>query len=157
MNYITIFPVVKPESKSTKTRVVSNSAMKNARSGLSVNECMWGGPNALCELLNCLIFWHAVEMALMIDLKKAYQSIHTSDLELHLRRFVFRESPGSEWRVYGFERATFGDLAAGLVLEVAKRRVADLGANIDPMAASQLKDFTYVDDSICGGSRQEVQ
>ena len=55
-NYITVFAVVKPGSTSTKTRVVANSAMRNARSGLSVNDCMWGGPNALCELLSCLIF-----------------------------------------------------------------------------------------------------
>ena len=63
-HYITTFAVVKPESVSTKTRVVSN-------------ECMWPGPNALCELFDCLVFWRAVEVALMTDLRKAYQAIHT--------------------------------------------------------------------------------
>ena len=74
-HYITTFAVIKPESISTKTRVVANSAMRNARARLSLNECMWPGPNALCDLFNCLLFWRAVEVALMTDLKKAYQSI----------------------------------------------------------------------------------
>ena len=156
VNFITTFAVVKPESVSTKTRVVSNSAMKNARSGLSLNDCMAVGPNALCELYDCLIFWRAVEYALMVDLQKAYQAIHTGDLELHLRRFLFRESPEQPWEIFAFTRATFGDVSAGLVLEVAKRKVAELGLAMDPMAARQIMDYTYVDDSVLGGDRQDV-
>ena len=87
VHYVTTFAVVKPDSVSTKTRIVSNSALKNVHSKLSLNDCMWPGPNALCDLLVCLIFWRAVEVALMLDLHKAYQAIHTSDTELHLRRF----------------------------------------------------------------------
>ena len=44
VNYITTFAVLKPESVSTKTRVVSNLAMRNARSKLSLNDCMAVGP-----------------------------------------------------------------------------------------------------------------
>ena len=88
VNYITTFAVVKPDSISTKTRVVANSAMRNAISKLSVNECMFLGPNALAALLDCLVFWRSIEVAVMLDLQKAYQAIHTSDKELHLRRFV---------------------------------------------------------------------
>ena len=156
VNYITTFAVIKPESVSTKTRVVSNSAMRNARSRLSLNDCMAVGPNALCELYDCLIFWRAVEVALMVDLQKAYQAIHTGPKELHLRRFLFRDDPQQEWQVFAFTRATFGDVSAGLVLEVAKRKVAELGAQIDPAAAQQLADYTYVDDSVLGGDQEDV-
>ena len=152
-----MFAVVKPESVSTKTRVVANSAMRNARARLSLNECMWPGPNALCDLYDCLIFWRAVEVALMTDLRKAYQSIHTGDMELHLRRFLFREDRNQPWKDYAFTRATFGDLAAGLILEIAKRKVAELGREEDPMAAQQLQDFCYVDDSILGGSQEDAE
>ena len=93
LHYITTFAVVKPESVSTKTRVVANSAMRNARARLSLNECMWPGPNALCDLFDCLVFWRAVQVALMTDLRKAYQAIHTGPMELHLRRFLYRK-PG---------------------------------------------------------------
>ena len=156
-HYITTFAVVKPESVSTKTRVVANSAMRNARSRLSLNECMWPGPNALCDLFDCLIFWRAVEVALMTDLRKAYQAIHTGPMELHLRRFLYREARDQPWRDYAFTRATFGDVAAGLILEIAKRKVAELGSGEDPIAAQQLQDYCYVDDSILGGTHEDVQ
>ena len=132
VHYITTFAVVKPESVSTKTRVVANSAMRNARARLSLNECMWPGPNALCDLYDCLIFWRAVEVALMTDLKKAYQSIHTGEMELHLRRFLFRETPQQSWRDYAFTRATFGDISAGLILEIAKRQSGGDGPGLGP-------------------------
>ena len=118
---------------------------------------MWPGPNALCELYDCLIFWRAVKVALITDLRKAYQAIHTGPMELHLRRFLFRETDGQEWEDYAFTRATFGDVAAGLILEVAKRRVAEMGTEIDAQAAQQLQDYSYVDDSILGGSAEDVQ
>ena len=155
-HYITTFAVVKPDSVSTRTRVVSNSAMRNARSKLSLNQCMWPGPNALSDLFDCLIFWRAVEVAMVTDLQKAYQAIHTGPMELHLRRFLFREQPRQAWEDFAFTRATFGDLSAGLILEVAKRRVAELGEQIDPVAAHQLKTYSYVDDSIMGGSQDDV-
>ena len=157
IHYITTFAVVKPESISTKTRVVANSAMRNARTKLSLNECMWPGPNTLCELFDCLIFWRTIEVALMSDLKKVYQSIHTGEMELHLRRLLFRESRDLPWQDYAFTRATFGDISAGLILEVAKHTVVEMGWEIDPVTAQQLKDFSYVDDSIMGGSAQDVE
>ena len=129
---------------------MSNSAMRNARSRLSLNQCMWPGPNALCDLYDCLVFWRAVEVAMVTDLQKAYQAIHTGPMELHLRRFLFRQKPGDCWDDYAFTRATFGDVAAGLILEVAKRCVAELGCKIDPMAAEQLQNYSYVDDSLMG-------
>ena len=157
VHYISTFAVVKPGSLSTRTRIVSNSAMRNAISKLSLNDCMYPGPNALADLLSCLLFWRGVEVAIMMDLRKAYQAIHTSDTELHLRRFFFRSSPDLDWRTYAYTRANFGDVAAGLLLEVGKRKVANMGASIDPMAATQLKDYTYVDDGIAGGSREDVE
>ena len=151
VHYVTIFGVIKASSVSTKTRVVSNSALRNPHSRLSLNQCMWPGPNALADLLDCLLFWRSVEVALMLDLQKAYQAIHTSAMDLHLRRFLFRPDPSGVWQTYGYTRENFGDVAAGLVLEVAKRRVANMGREIDPLAANQLENKTYVDDAIMGG------
>ena len=93
---------------------------------------------------------------MVTDLQKAYQAIHTGPMELHLRRFLFRQSPKDSWIDYAFTRATFGDVAAGLILEVAKRRVAELGCQIDPVAAEQLQKYSYVDDSLMGGSAEDV-
>ena len=131
--------------------------MRNARAKLSLNQCMWPGPNALSDLFDCLVFWRAVEVALMTDLQKAYQSIHTVKIELHLRRFLYQESVQDEWQDLAFTRATFGDVAAGLILEVAMRRVAEMGTDIDAIAAQQLQDYSYIDDNLLGGSQEDAE
>ena len=152
-----VLQVVKPDSLSTRTRIVSNSVMKNSNSWLSLNDCMWGGPNSLANLLTCLLFWRGVTVEIMMDLRKAYQAIHTSPTELHLRRFFHHEDPELQWETYGYTRVTFEDLSAGLLLEIGKCKMANLGWNIDPQAASQLKDYLYIDDGILGGSEEDVQ
>ena len=50
--YIAMFPGIKPSSVSTKVRVVSKSALVNAISGLSLNNCICSGPDALQEILS---------------------------------------------------------------------------------------------------------
>ena len=156
VHYISVFAVVKPDSVSTRTRVVSNSAMKNVHSKLSLNDCLWPGPDTLAALLSCLLFWRGVQVAIMMDLKKAYQAIHTSPTELHLRRFFFRRVQSEEWKTFAYTRANFGDLSAGLLLEIGKRKVANLGRDIDPQTAQQLKDFTYIDNGVLGGTASDV-
>ena len=38
---------------------------------------------------------------------------------------------------------TFGDQAAGLILELVKKLAADLGETIDPEASNQIRYKTY--------------
>ena len=156
-HYISMFAVVKPDSILIRTRIVSNSAMVNVFLKLSLNQCMWPGPNVLANLLDCLLFWRGIAVVIMMDIRKAYQAIHMSDNKLHLRRFFHRAAVGDSWKTLAYTRATFGDVAAGLMLEIAKRKVAVLGESIDPMVSSQLKELLYVDDGILGGSQEEVQ
>ena len=156
VNYNTVFPVFNKESQSTKVRIVLNSALPNVKSGLSLNDCMWAGPNALAMMIDVLLHWRTIEVAIVWDIKKAYQALRTGEKELHLRRFLWRKRPSDPWRVYGYTRVTFGDVAAGLLLEVGKRRAAKEGWDTDPKAAEQIKEKTYVDDGVAGGSKEDA-
>ena len=62
----------------------------------------------------------------------------------------------ADWEVYGCNVVTFGDQAAGLILELVKGLAADLGQNIDGEAAYQIKRKTYVDDGASDGSREQA-
>lgn len=117
---------------------------------------MMPGPNTLSDLLDILIAFRTTENILLMDLCKAYQTIHTSDMVMHPRRFLFRMTPSLPWRTHAFNRATFGDLYASLILEIAKRKVATLGHNIDPLPATQIIDQTFVDDIMLGGTKEDV-
>ena len=81
VHYLTHFPVLKPGSVTTKVRIVANSKMKNLKTGLSLNDVVEAGPNALTPLLEVLELWMGVEVALMFDLSKAYQQLVTGDVE----------------------------------------------------------------------------
>ena len=51
----------------------------------------------------------------------------------------------------------FGDLCAACQLENTKIKCADLGESIDLEAAEKSGKDTYVDDSLTGGSKQQVE
>ena len=88
MHYVSLFPVFKASSVSTKLRIVSNSAMINSCLGLSLNDCLWAGPTALADLLAVIIHWQTVEVALMSDIGKVYHVVNTREDELHLRQYL---------------------------------------------------------------------
>ena len=135
VHYLCHFPVLKPGSVTTKVRIVANSKMKNNNTGMSLNDVVEAGPNALNGLLQVLIIWRSVEIGLLFDLTKAYQQLVTGPLERNLRRFLYRDSPHMEWQVYAYDRVTFGDVIAGLCLELAKSLVAKEGEKIDSLAS----------------------
>ena len=127
VNYNNHFEVINENSSSTRLRIVSNSAQKNARSRLSLNDCMAKGPDLLAILKDVLLHFRTMQVAVILDLTKAYQGIHTREKEKHLGRILWRQSQEEEWKDFAFTRATFEDVAARLLLEVAKQRAVEEG------------------------------
>ena len=158
ISYVAHHDVHKPDSTTTPLRVVTNTSLRNVNAGLSPNECMEDGPNALSSLLEVLIGFRMSEVGLVYDMTKAYQSINTRDVEKHVRRIVWRWGDvNSPWEILAYNVVTFGDKIAGLVLELVKKLAADHGSEIDPEACHQISHRTYVDDGAGGGSRSQVE
>lgn len=61
INYITHHAVPKPGSTTTPLRVVSNSSLDNNWSGVSYNDCLAKGPNALMPLIEVLTMWRTYQ------------------------------------------------------------------------------------------------
>ena len=70
---------------------------------------------------------------------------------------VYSGDVTADWEVYGYDVVTFGDQAAGLILELVKGMAAELGQDIDSEAAHQIKRRTYVDDGAGGGTMEQVR
>ena len=82
--------------------------------------------------------------------------VHTTEVETHLRRLVWRWGDGdSDWLTFGLTRMHFGDRCAMCGLEVAKTKVAELGQDINSDAVTMIK-MTYVNDGSGGGSKSTV-
>ena len=154
VNYISHHGVLKPGSATTKLRVVSNSSLDNNNSGLSLNDCLPKVPNTLVPLIQLTVAWRSYQHCVVWDLSKAYNVVHTTDKELHLRRLVRRWGDDQDdWLTFGLTQMHFGDRCAMCNLEVAKAKVADLGQDINPEAVAMIK-MTYVDDGAGGGSKE---
>ena len=106
---------------------------------------MQEGPNALSSLLEVIIGFRMHEVALVYDLSKAYQAIWTGPTERHVRRIVWRwGNTQADWDIFGYDVVTFGDQAAGLILELVKKLAADLGERIDLEASKQIRYKTLL-------------
>jgi hypothetical protein len=103
VNYNTTFGVINENSSTTRLRIVLNSALKNARSGLSLNDCMYQGPDELAVLTYILLHFRTVEAGLIFDVEKAYQAIRTREKDRHLRRILYRPSPDAEWEDWAYD------------------------------------------------------
>ena len=102
------------------------------------------------------IRFRCYESGLVFDLSKAYHSMLTGLVEKHVRRLVWHFSPDDPWQEFGFDTVAFGDKPAATLLEICKDVTVDAGENIDLVAAKKLKEDSYVDDFVTGGSKSEV-
>ena len=126
---------------------------------------------SLVPLLSALITWRSYPHVAIWDYEKCYNSVHTTEKDLHLRRFVWRPDGDAEermgpagsggdgirgeWRVYGIDRMHFGDRCAAVGLEVAKGLIAEAGRHIDSEAVDMILRG-YVDDGFGGGTVADV-
>ena len=143
------------DSLTTHLRVVTNSSFDN--NGHSLNSCLPKGPNSLNDMYEITIRFRGYEVAFVFDLSKAYNTMRTSVVEKHLRRFVWRFDEDQEWEDYGIDRVHFGDRPAATQLEVSKNMIADLGLDIDEEACKKIKEDMYVDDGVTGGKKLDVE
>ena len=68
---------------------------------------------------------------------------------------VHRENDEDEWTMYAFDRMTFGDVPASIILELTKKLAATKYRDIDPEAADRIVEDTYMDDTPTGAETQE--
>ena len=119
---------------------------------------MMKGPNALSNQRDVVSRWRLYESVLCSDLTKAYFSMKTGEVELHLRRVVWRYGKvDEEWRHFGYATVSFGDKPAGVYLDIVINKATDMFQSVDPAAAAKIKNDRYVDDIATGGSPNEVE
>ena len=70
---------------------------------------------------------------------------------------MWRFSPEDEWEDYAFDCVAFGDIPAANCLEIGRDLTAEEGSEIDPVAARKIKDDSYLDDNVGGGTAEEVK
>ena len=156
VHYVPLQLVVNEASQSTPFRIVTNTSCKDPKTGKSLNSITCKGPNMLSDPYRILLRFRNRKHAITTDVTKAYHGLRTGEIEMHLRRVVYRKTDSNSWKTYGFLCVSFGDIAAQAILECCLQRVAKLYRDIDWVAALIIEVDRFVDDLPSGSDMIEV-
>ena len=111
----------------------------------------------LSDLWSLMMRFRGHRYALISDITKAYHSLKTGVLEMHIRRIVWRYGDANEkWRVFGLLVIAFGDRTAAALLEIVIKMTVQMYGSIDLIAARKIENGMFVDDVVTGGELEEV-
>ena len=100
------------------------------------------GPNSQSDQRAVVSQWRYFEHALSTDVTKAYYSMRTGDLEMHIRHVTWcYGNTDQKWRHCGFHTVSFDDKPAGVFLDIVLLKVAVMFKHIDPLAAGKLRSL----------------
>ncbi|XP_055838413.1 uncharacterized protein LOC129906619 [Episyrphus balteatus] len=144
--YLPHHAVVKPDSASTKVRVVFNASASTHKE-ISLNDILYSGPALQNDLQTILLRWRLYPYVFNSDIEKMYRQIYVHPSHRKFQRIICR-SFESESDLADFEinRVTFGVNCAPYLAIRTLHQLALDEENKYPLA----KDF-YVDDVFSGG------
>ena len=154
--YVAHHGVAKPDSLTTKLRIVVDSSLKNCWTGPRLSSLYAKGPNYINDLYDTLLKWRELMESGVFDVKKAYHSMKTTEKENMMRLVVWKEETGLDWDTFMHTVVGMGDVPASVFLELAKEIAADKCKSYDPLLAKQIKEMAYVDDALFGGTKTDV-
>lgn len=146
--YIPHHCVLRPESSTTKLRVVFDASAKVA--GISLNETLLVGEKLQQNLIGVLLRFRVHAVVFTADIKQMYRQILINPDHRDYQRILWRFSPSEPVRDFVLNTVTYGVssapyLAIRTLIELASREQARF-----PRAAKILESDFYVDDLVTG-------
>ncbi len=117
--YVSHLIAPNPHSVTTPVRLVWNSSQRFR--GVSMNDLLMKGPDVLNQIRAVLLRFRSGVYAALGDIKKMYNSVWLEDREVHLHRFIWRDSEDEELGEYAITRVNIGDKPAGCIAQLAMR------------------------------------
>lgn len=141
--------VLKPDSLTTKLRVVFDASAKTS-TGRSLNDCMYVGKKQQRDLIEILIQWRLYKIVFKADITKMYRQIHIDKDDQRYHTIFWRNDTSEKIKEYQLTRVTFGTAAAPFLATRTLNQIAIERENQFPIASSIIKNNFYVDDLIAG-------
>lgn len=147
--YIPHHAVFKPDSLTTKTRVVFDASAKSS-TGVSLNDCMFIGAKQQDDLIDILIRWRKHKVVFKADIEKMYRQIALDAEDQKYHTVVWRNSPNEAIKEYQLNTVTFGTAAAPYLATRTLKQIAWDAEQTDPIGSAVIENDFYVDDLISG-------
>ncbi|XP_062538515.1 uncharacterized protein LOC134206800 [Armigeres subalbatus] len=147
--YLPHHAVLKPESTTTKLRVVFDASCKTS-TGVSLNDALMVGPVVQDELININLRFRLHRYAVVADVAKMYRMIAVSSPDQKLQRIVWTGKADQDIRTFQLTTVTYGTASAPYLATRCLMQLAEEGKETHPTAAAVLKQNFYVDDMLSG-------
>ena len=106
MHYFFDRPVVRQDKETTKIRTAFDASC--SYKGLSLNECLYSGPNLLRKIFGILIKFCLNPIEILADIKQAFLNVEMSNDHKHFQRFSCYDTNDLKILIYRFLRVLFG-------------------------------------------------
>ncbi len=107
-----------------------------------MNDLLMKGPDVLNQIRAVLLRFRSGK-----EKKKMYNSVWLEDCEVHLHRFIWRDSEDEELGEYAITRVNIGDKPAGCIAQLAMHETANLPSFAHLKEERRaLQHDSYVDD-----------
>ncbi|XP_017486254.1 PREDICTED: uncharacterized protein LOC108374748 [Rhagoletis zephyria] len=143
--YLRHHAVLKPDSKTTKVRVVFN-ASKLSHSGISLNDVLHTGPVLQNDLMLVILKSRLYRYVFNGDIEKMYRQIYVYDEDQDFQRILFRRSQQGPIEDFKLKTVTFGVNCAPYLAIRTLQKLAKDSQEGYPRSSEILTKETYVDD-----------
>ncbi|XP_025419482.1 uncharacterized protein LOC112689831 [Sipha flava] len=151
--YIPHHCILKPDSMTTKLRVVFNASARTS-TGASLNESMYTGPKLQPDIQVVLLRSRLWKYVFMADIKQMYRQIVIQPSDRDYLRILWRFSTTSPIEDYRLGTVTYGTSAASFQALRTIRHLATVDGDSWPLAANILLNDTFVDDILTGANSE---
>jgi len=152
--------VLKPDSSTTKLRVVFDASAKTS-TGLSLNDILHKGPTVQSELFSILLRFRLHKYVFTADIEKMYRQILVHDDDTNYQLIVWRDNELGEYQYFRLKTVTYGTTSAPYLATKCLQHLANLNRTKYPLGSEIVKDDFYVDDCLSGANdittAQEMQ
>ena len=149
--------IMKEDSNTTKLRIVMDASAKMSVSTVSLNQCLYQGPNMILNLAKCLIRFMIGKYRCVADIEKAFLRILIAVEDRDVLRFfwpVDPSDPNSDFLIYRWKAVLFGSIASPFILAtVLKKLITSKSPSIYTQEA--LLNGIYVDNLFHADSNEE--
>lgn len=147
--YIPHHCILKPDSSSTKLRVVFDASAKTT-TNYSLNEILATGPTIQDDLFNIISRFRLHQYVFTADISKMYRQILVNKQDRKWQTIVWRFNEKHPLQFYQLKTVTYGTTTAPYLATRCLQQLAEDEAELHPIASKLTKTDFYVDDVMTG-------
>lgn len=142
-------PVLRPDSITTKIRVVFDASAKT-NNDKALNDLLLAGPNLQVDLLHILLRFRTYEYVINGDIAMMFRQILVAEEDRSLQLVLWRENEEDLLETFSLNTVTYGTTCAPYLAMRCLKQLAIEEGDQFPLAQKELLTNFYMDDVLTG-------